>query len=128
MRKWIEEKMSWSDILKISFTTFGMFLVPVSIITLINKDTILDYIWRERLEPIELNDLSFETRKKAIYINKLIKVYELCKELDIDKGFYFDLIPKIKNEIEYTQKTFEQDVGKEFLEKINNKKSVKEDL
>ena len=116
--------MTWDEILKISCCVVGMFFIPFIIIVSFNKDTIIDFFWKEKIEQVDLNNFSFEARKKASYMNKLIKVYYLCKELDIDRGFYLDLKKKVKDEIDYIQRDLEREVGKVVLKNLDTYKTL----
>ncbi len=119
-----EKKMNCVDILKISCCIVGMIIVPFSIIIFMNKDRIVDCVWREKIEQVELNNFSFEARRNAVYINKLIKVYGLCKELDIDKGFYLNLPKKLLDEINYIRGNLEKEIGKEVLGNMSSYKTL----
>jgi hypothetical protein len=49
------------------------------------------------------------------------KIYCLCKELNIDEGFYFDLTTKVKDELNYARLRLNTELGNELIEEINKK-------
>lgn len=110
--------MTLDDAYTIAKIFLAMSIVPAIVIGTCFQGDIRAYFRNEEASLRELNSGSFETRKLAVYLEKLDKVYSLCIKLHIDDGNYFGLSKKVLSEIEYVERQLQTQVGKDCLDKF----------
>ena len=99
-------------------------IIPCFCVFLTYKDDIMFFFKKERSTEVDVSLFSYEVQRHALYLEKLRKVYALCKELDIDSGNYFKLTDKVKGEINYVESCFNKELGKETYEKMLENKEA----
>lgn len=113
--------MTMSDAVQTSISA----LVPIAVICFfvwLNFGDQIKFMFnRERIEMKNIESHSYEVQRTALYHQKLVKVYNLVVELNVDEGFYFELKKKIKGEIEYVERQLQIELGKELLESMKEK-------
>ena len=110
--------MTSDDFKMLMLTVISISILPCFFIFLTYKDDIMFFFRKERSNEIDVSSFSYEVQRHALYLEKLRKVYALCKELDIDSGNYFGLTKKVAGEIDYVESTFNKQLGKETYENM----------